>query len=60
MIPGFSPAGYYPGAKQMNIQTAFSPENKQPLSAQLASHKCHDNRIGFLSSVIKEKEQYMI
>jgi hypothetical protein len=22
MIPGFSPAGYYPGAKQMNIQTA--------------------------------------
>ena len=54
-IPGGSHAGYYPGAEQMNIQIAFSPENGQLLGAQIAGYKGVDKRIDILSSVIQNK-----
>ena len=50
-----SHAGYYPGAKQMSIQIAFSPINGQLLSAQIAGYDGVDKRIDILSSVIKRK-----
>ena len=48
-----SHAGYYPGAKQMSIQIAFSPEDGRLLSAQIAGYNGVDKRIDVLSSVIK-------
>ena len=48
-----SHAGYYPGAKQMSIQIAFSPEDGRLLSAQIAGYDGVDKRIDVLSSVIK-------
>lgn len=48
-----SHAGYYPGAKQMSIQIAFSPENGRLLSAQIAGYEGADKRIDILSSAIK-------
>jgi NADPH-dependent 2,4-dienoyl-CoA reductase/sulfur reductase-like enzyme/rhodanese-related sulfurtransferase len=50
-----SHAGYYPGAKQMTIQIAFSPENGQLLSAQIAGYDGVDKRIDILSSIIQRK-----
>jgi len=50
-----SHAGYYPGAKQMSIQIAFSPTDGQLLSAQIAGFDGVDKRIDILSSVIKRK-----
>ena len=50
-----SHAGYYPGAKQMSIQIAFSPIDGQLLSAQIAGYDGVDKRIDILSSVIKRK-----
>jgi NADPH-dependent 2,4-dienoyl-CoA reductase/sulfur reductase-like enzyme/rhodanese-related sulfurtransferase len=50
-----SHAGYYPGAKQMSIQIAFSPSDGQLLSAQIAGFDGVDKRIDILSSVIKRK-----
>ena len=50
-----SHAGYYPGAKQMSIQIAFSPIDGQLLSAQIAGFDGVDKRIDILSSVIKRK-----
>ncbi len=48
-----SHAGYYPGAKQMSIQIAFSPDDGRLLSAQIAGYDGVDKRIDILSSVIK-------
>jgi len=48
-----SHAGYYPGAKQMSIQIAFSPENGRLLSAQIAGFDGVDKRIDIFASVIK-------
>lgn len=50
-----SHAGYYPGAKQMSIQIAFSPENGRLYSAQIAGYDGVDKRIDMLASVIKNK-----
>lgn len=48
-----SHAGYYPGAKQMTIQIAFSPEDGRLYSAQIAGYDGVDKRIDLLASVIK-------
>lgn len=48
-----SHAGYYPGAQQMTIQVAFSPENGRLLSAQVAGYEGADKRLDILASVIK-------
>ncbi len=45
-----SHAGYYPGAKQMAIQIAFSPEDGKIYSAQIAGQEGVDKRIDILSS----------
>lgn len=50
-----SHAGYYPNAKQMSIQVAFSPTNGQLLSAQIAGFDGVDKRIDILSSAIQRK-----
>lgn len=50
-----SHAGYYPGAKQMTIQIAFSPENGRLYSAQIAGYEGVDKRIDLFASVIKNK-----
>lgn len=50
-----SHASYFPGAKQMHIQIAFSPDNGQLYSAQIAGYEGVDKRIEMLSSVIKRK-----
>ncbi|MCX6290614.1 MAG: FAD-dependent oxidoreductase [Bacteroidetes bacterium] len=48
-----SHAGYYPGAKQMSIQIAFSPEDGRLLSAQIAGYDGVDKRLDVMASVIK-------
>lgn len=48
-----SHAGYYPGAKQMAIQIAFSPEDGKLYSAQIAGQEGVDKRIDILSSLIQ-------
>ena len=48
-----SHAGYYPGAKQMSIQIAFSPEDGKLFSAQIAGYDGVDKRIDILSSAIQ-------
>jgi len=52
-ITGGSHAGYYPDAKQMTIQLAFTPEEGRLLSAQVAGFDGVDKRLDILSSVIK-------
>ena len=51
-----SHAGYYPGARQMLIQIAFSPADGRLLSAQVAGYEGADKRLDILSSYIKEKK----
>ena len=48
-----SHAGYYPGAKQMAIQIAFSPEDGKIYSAQIAGYDGVDKRIDILASIIQ-------
>ncbi|MDR3696942.1 FAD-dependent oxidoreductase [Mucilaginibacter sp.] len=48
-----SHAGYFPGAQQMTIQIAFSPDNGRLLSAQVAGFDGADKRLDILASVIK-------
>jgi NADPH-dependent 2,4-dienoyl-CoA reductase/sulfur reductase-like enzyme/rhodanese-related sulfurtransferase len=48
-----SHAGYYPGAQQMSIQIAFSPDNGRLLGAQVVGYEGVDKRIDILSSVIQ-------
>lgn len=50
-----SHAGYFPGARQMSIQLAFSPENGQLFGAQIVGYEGVDKRIDVLSSVIQRK-----
>ena len=50
-----SHAGYYPDAKQMTIQIAFSPTDGSLLSAQVAGYDGADKRLDILSGVIKSK-----
>jgi len=48
-----SHAGYYPGAQQMAIQIAFSPEDGRLYSAQIAGYDGVDKRLDVMASVIK-------
>ncbi len=48
-----SHAGYYPGAKQMTIQIAFSPSDGKLLSAQIGGYDGVDKRMELLSQAIK-------
>lgn len=50
---GSSHAGYYPEAKQMSIQIAFSPIDGRLFNAQIAGYDGVDKRIDVLSSIIK-------
>lgn len=49
-----SHAGYYPGAKQMTIQIAFTPKDGRLLNAQIAGYDGVDKRLDILSSYIKQ------
>jgi len=49
-----SHAGYYPGAKQMTIQIAFTPKDGRLLSAQIAGYDGVDKRLDIMSSFIKQ------
>jgi len=51
-----SHAAYYPDAKQMTIQIAFSPEDGRLLSAQVAGFDGVDKRLDILSSYIKQNK----
>jgi len=48
-----SHAGYYPGAQQLSIQIAFSPENGKLLSAQIAGYDGVDKRLDVFASIIQ-------
>ena len=48
-----SHAGYYPGAKPMTIQIAFSPEDGKIFNAQIAGFDGVDKRLDILASIIK-------
>jgi len=52
-ITSGSHAGYYPGAKQMTIQIAFTPDDGRLLSAQIVGYDGVDKRLDILASVIK-------
>ncbi|HEY4937224.1 MAG TPA: FAD-dependent oxidoreductase [Puia sp.] len=49
-----SHASYYPNAKQMSIQIAFSPDSGRLLGAQIAGYDGVDKRIDILASYIKQ------
>ena len=51
-----SHAAYYPGAKQMSIQIAFSPKDGRLLSAQIAGYDGVDKRLDIISSYIKQQK----
>jgi NADPH-dependent 2,4-dienoyl-CoA reductase/sulfur reductase-like enzyme/rhodanese-related sulfurtransferase len=51
-----SHAAYYPDAKQMTIQIAFSPNDGRLLSAQVAGFDGVDKRLDILSSYIKQNK----
>jgi NADPH-dependent 2,4-dienoyl-CoA reductase/sulfur reductase-like enzyme/rhodanese-related sulfurtransferase len=51
-----SHAAYYPDAKQMTIQIAFSPVDGRLLSAQIAGYDGVDKRLDILSSYIKQNK----
>ncbi|MBL7745568.1 MAG: FAD-dependent oxidoreductase [Chitinophagaceae bacterium] len=48
-----SHAGYYPGAKNMTIQIAFSPVDGKLYSAQVAGYEGVDKRLDVMALVIK-------
>ena len=48
-----SHAGYYPGAHQMTIQLAFSPEDGRIFGAQVIGYDGVDKRLDILASIIK-------
>ena len=50
-----SHAGYYPGAKQMTIQIAFSPNDGKLLNAQIAGYDGVDKRMELFSQAIKNE-----
>lgn len=51
-----SHAAYYPGARRMTIQLAFSPADGRLLSAQVAGFDGVDKRLDILSSYIKQNK----
>ncbi|MEO8417095.1 MAG: FAD-dependent oxidoreductase [Ginsengibacter sp.] len=51
-----SHAAYYPDAKKMTIQIAFSPNDGRLLSAQIAGYDGVDKRLDILSSFIKQRK----
>ncbi len=51
-----SHASYYPNAKQMTIQIAFSPVDGRLLSAQIAGYNGVDKRLDILASYIKQNK----
>jgi NADPH-dependent 2,4-dienoyl-CoA reductase/sulfur reductase-like enzyme/rhodanese-related sulfurtransferase len=51
-----SHAAYYPDARQMSIQVAFSPADGRLLSAQVAGFDGVDKRLDILSSYIKQQK----
>jgi NADPH-dependent 2,4-dienoyl-CoA reductase/sulfur reductase-like enzyme/rhodanese-related sulfurtransferase len=51
-----SHAAYYPDAKQMTIQIAFSPNDGRLLSAQVAGFDGVDKRLDILSAYIKQNK----
>jgi len=51
-----SHAAYYPDARQMSIQIAFSPADGRLLSAQVAGFDGVDKRLDILSSYIKQQK----
>ncbi len=51
-----SHAAYFPDAKQMTIQIAFSPADGRLLSAQVAGYEGVDKRLDILSSFIKQQK----
>jgi NADPH-dependent 2,4-dienoyl-CoA reductase/sulfur reductase-like enzyme/rhodanese-related sulfurtransferase len=48
-----SHAGYYPNAKQMSIQIAFSPADGRLYSGQIAGYEGVDKRLDILAGIIK-------
>lgn len=54
-IHGNSHAGYYPGARLMTLQIAFSPDKGILLGAQIIGGEGVDKRIDLLSSVIRNQ-----
>lgn len=50
-----SHAAYYPDAKQMSVQIAFSPRDGRLLSAQIAGYDGVDKRLDIFSSYIKQQ-----
>ena len=50
-----SHAAYYPDAKQMSVQIAFSPKDGRLLSAQIAGYDGVDKRLDIFSSYIKQQ-----
>jgi len=48
-----SHAGYYPGAQDMTIQLAFSPESGRILGAQIVGHEGVDKRIDVISALLQ-------
>ena len=51
-----SHAAYYPDAKQMSVQIAFSPKDGRLLSAQIAGYDGVDKRLDIFSSYIKQQK----
>lgn len=51
-----SHAAYYPGAKRMTIQIAFSPDDGRLLNAQVAGIDGVDKRLDILSSYIQQNK----
>lgn len=51
-----SHAAYYPDAKQMTVQIAFSPDNGRLLNAQIAGYDGVDKRLDILSSFIRQNK----
>ena len=49
-----SHASYYPNAKQLSIQIAFSPESGRLLGAQIAGYEGVDKRTDIMASYIKQ------
>lgn len=48
-------AGYYPGSRDMTIQTIFSPGDGRLLGAQIVGYEGVDKRLDVLSMVIQQK-----
>lgn len=50
-----SHAGYYPDARQMTIQLAFSPADGRLYGAQVVGHEGADKRLDVMAAIIRNK-----